>query len=254
MTNKSYFLDLLILSILTSCSSNTHNVFRSLGETNPKKAAMNALTNEQYSDAVKQLQKHLINSAQDWEAQGMLANACLKLVGIDEFQLIKISLSSGSSGGSSNFLAMSQYFPDPTEANLSLLNLASESLNKIPIDVRTSDQTYYLGLIEFSKSLTLAKKLVDISGQPSIEKLSELTEEDAQTIFTSIDSASTVLQGVGADKVGNISEVKQNILDTPGATLKDKISTYVILQGGDPTQVPPGTILPTDQNIMPTEG
>jgi len=252
MKNKSYFLDLLILSILTSCSSNTHNVFRSLGETNPKKAAMNALTNEQYSDAVKQLKKHLINSAQDWEAQGMLANACLKLVGIDEFQLIKISLSSSSSGGSSNFLAMSQYFPNPTEDNLRLLNLASESLNKIPVDVRTSDQTYYLGLIEFSKSLTLAKKLVDAtSGQPSIEKLNELTEEDAQTIFTSIDSASTVLQGVGADKVGNISEVKQNILDTPGATLKDKISAYVILQGGDPTQVPPGTTLPTDPNAMP---
>lgn len=214
---------------VTACGSG--NVFSNAVKRSDSEKAQAALESGDVDSAIDYLNSYLRDHPEDAGAKSMLANAYLKKSGVD---LLKIgsSISSGSQN-QSNWGAVSSALPAGTQENIANVQAAVQALSQIPADQRTDEQNYQLAVAQTTLAITVAKKVAgDSTGQLSNEKIDQMSDTDAATIYNALKGSSDASNAMstpdsGLSKVGSITGA---IDSQSGSTEAERLRNYLKTQ------------------------
>ncbi|MEN9530225.1 MAG: hypothetical protein RI932_2098 [Pseudomonadota bacterium] len=228
------FLSLSIVSFMTLASTEylvacgSGNLFENAVERSDSEKAQAALESGDVDSAISTLEEYLKKNPNDATARSMLANAYLKKTGVD---LLKIgnSVSSGSEG-KSDWAAVSGVLPSGTAANVDGMKAAVDALKSIPATQRTDEQNYQLAIAQTTLAITVAKKASgDDSGKLSDEKVDQMSDSDALTIYNALQgskeaSGAMQTQNDGLSKVGSFAD---KVDQQPGSTPEERLRNFL---------------------------
>jgi hypothetical protein len=217
------------LALIAACGSG--NVFSKAVKRSESEKAQAALESGDVDSAIETLNSYLRDHPDDAGALAMLANAYLKKSGVD---LLKIgsSISSGEQN-QTNWRTVSSALPAGTDENVTNVKAAVEALSSIPPEQRTQEQNYQLAIAQTTLAVTVAKKAAgDSSGQLSAEKVDQMSDSDAMTIYNALkgskDATSALTtQDSGLKKVASISD---GVESQSGSTEADRLRSYLKTQ------------------------
>lgn len=220
---------LMVSQFVTACGSG--NVFSNVVKRSDSEKAQAALESGDVDSAIDYLNSYLKDHPEDASAKSMLANAYLKKSGVD---LLKIgtSISSGSQT-QSNWGAVSSALPAGTPENIANVHAAVEALSQIPATQRTDEQNYQLAVAQTTLAITVAKKVAgDSTGQLSNEKIDQMSDTDAATIYNALKGSSDASNAMstpdsGLSKVGSITGA---IDSQSGSTEAERLRNYLKTQ------------------------
>lgn len=226
---KALMSSLCLLSatpIFVSCGSG--NVFSNAVQRSDSEKAQAALESGDVDSAISTLNEYLKNNPDDAAARSMLANAYLKKSGVDLLR-IGASISSGDTS-QSNWNTVSSALPAGTEENITNMQSAVQALSNIPAQQRTDEQNYQLAVAQTTLAVTVAKKVAgDTSGQLTTEKIDQMSDSDALTIYNALrgsKDASTAMSNPDSSlsKIGSITD---GIDSQSGATEAERLRSYL---------------------------
>ena len=233
-TNSSRFsfvktrfgLSLLLCLAVVACGS--ENVFKNAVKRNDSEKAQAALEAGDVDTAINALKDHLKNNPGDTAAQSMLANAYLKKSGVD---LLKIgtSVSEGASG-SSNWSAVSGALPAGTAENVENIQAAVAALGSIPPESRTDEQNYQLAIAQTTLAVTVAKKVAgDTTGQVSDEKVDQMSDSDALTIYNALQGSKEASGALSTpnDSLSSVGTLADKVNEQPGSTPEERLRNFL---------------------------
>ncbi|MBM3382506.1 MAG: hypothetical protein FJY29_08720 [Betaproteobacteria bacterium] len=211
---------------IVACGSG--NVFEKAVQRSEAEKAQAALESGDVDSAISTLEEYLKNNPNDSAARSMLANAYLKKSGVD---LLKIgsSVSSGTEG-KSDWSTVSGVLPSGTAANVDNMKAAVDALKSIPPAQRTDEQNYQLAIAQTTLAITVAKKASgDESGQLTDEKVDQMSDSDAMTIYNALQGskeASGAMQtpNDGLSKVGSFAD---KVEQQPGSTPEERLRNFL---------------------------
>lgn len=216
--------------ILSACGS---NVFEPLDSSDPAEAASIALENEEPEQAIEILES-AIDSETDQERlytyQSLLGSAKAQLAGLD---LIAFALKLISSDSASNpIISLFSAIPDATPTNIALVEEAISLLASIPEQWQLASDLYQLSM--FSTALmSLQTKVFDLDGdgQLSAEELSQMSEDQAASILSSLTNADTLLSAGGSAEneasSESVSSLLSQIQSQPGSSDSEKLRSFL---------------------------
>lgn len=212
---------------LVACGSG--NVFSKAVKRSESDKARAALESGDVDAAIDTLNAYLRDHPDDHAARSMLANAYLKKSGVD---LLKIggSLSNGGNNNQSDWSTVSSALPAGTEENVANVKAAVDALSSIPANQRTDEQNYQLAVAQTTLAVTVAKKVAgDSTGQLSDEKIDQMSDSDALTIYNALKGSKDASSSLsnpdsGLSKVGTISEAVES---QPGTSEAERLRNYL---------------------------
>jgi hypothetical protein len=116
---------------------------------------------------------------------------------------------------------------------VNLLAEATDLLASIPADQLESGDTFKISMFNTAFTALQAKFFdADGSGSLSVEELQNLDEDAAVNILNSLlnaENAATIYQSSGGtgDATGNVSQIRTQIEQQPGATQAEKLRNYL---------------------------
>lgn len=211
---------------LIACGSD--NVFEKAVKRSEAEKAQAALESGDFESAIATLEEYVKKHPSDAAARSMLANAYLKKSGVD---LLKIGASaSASSSEKSDWTNVSSALPSGTSTNVQNIQAAVDALKGIPVSQRTDEQNYQLAIAQTTLAVTVAKKASgDDSGKLSDEKIDQMSDSDALTIYNALQGskeASGAMQTPNAElnKVGSFSD---KIDQQQGSTPEERLRNFL---------------------------
>jgi hypothetical protein len=217
---------LAIASVTTACGGG--NLFENAVTRSDSDKAQAALESGNVDSAISTLEDYLQKNPNDTAARSMLANAYLKKSGVD---LLKIgsSMSSGASG-QSDWTSVSGALPAGTSENIGNMQAAIDVLKNIPESQRTDDQNYQLAIAQTTLAVTVAKKATgDGSGQMTDEKVDQMSDSDARTIYDALQGSKNASGAMsspndGLTKVGSLADT---VDQQPGSTPEERLRNFL---------------------------
>lgn len=207
------------------------NVFSKAVKRSESERARAALESGDLDSAISTLEAYLKNHPEDTAAQSMLANAYLKKSGVD---LLKIGTTISSGGqNQSNWNTLSGALPAGTEENIANVQAAVQALGSIPAELRTDEQNFQLAIAQTTLAVTVAKKAAgDSSGQLTDEKIDQMSDSDALTIYNALKGSADATNSMsnpdsGLSKVGSITS---GIDSQSGSTEAERLRNYLKTQ------------------------
>lgn len=220
---------LIVGTTTVACGSG--NVFSKVVKRSESDKAKAALEAGDVDSAIDTLNSYLKDHPDDPAARSMLANAYLKKSGVD---LLKIGTTISSGGqGQSDWTTVSTALPEGTSENIAHVQAAVESLSQIPANQRTDEQNYQLAVAQTTLAVTVAKKVAgDTSGQLTPEKIDQMSDSDAVTIYNALKGSKDATSALsnpdaGLSRVGSITD---GIDNQTGSTDAERLRNYLKTQ------------------------
>lgn len=212
--------------LTTSCGS--ENVFKNAVKRSDAEKAQAALESGDVDSAIGTLKEYLKNNPGDAAAQSMLANAYLKKSGVD---LLKIgaSVSEGSTG-TSNWTTVSGALPAGTDENIDNIQAAVSALEAIPAESRTDEQNYQLAIAQTTLAVTVAKKVAgDTTGQVSDEKVDQMSDSDALTIYNALQGSKEASGELDSpnESLNSVGSLADKVDQQPGSTPEERLRNFL---------------------------
>ncbi|MEN9825669.1 MAG: hypothetical protein RI953_1414 [Pseudomonadota bacterium] len=215
--------------LISACGSG--NVFSGVVKRSDSDKAQAALESGDYDSAIDSLNAYLKDHPDDASARSMLANAYLKKSGVD---LLKIgtSISSGTQG-QSNWSTISGALPSGTSENVANVQAAVAALSSIPAEQRTDEQNYQLAVAQTTLAVTVAKKVAgDGSGQLTTEKIDQMSDTDALTIYNALKGSkdATGAMTTPDSSLSKVNSITDGIDSQSGTTEAERLRNYLKTQ------------------------
>lgn len=207
------------LFLVTSCGD---NLFESTHEKTAKEKAKTLLADGDCAAAQTELSSYLADSPDDSEAVSMYSVAVLQCTEIDSVSVI--------TSGAEGFDKLIASMPEGTQENVDKLQSALDALKSIPDSQRTSEQNYQIAVVSASLAATTAKLVAtDENGKYDAQKASTMTEAQATSIISAVETSTEALQASGANdsQVEALNKVQSGISSASGSTNKEKLSDYL---------------------------
>ncbi|MFZ9519846.1 MAG: tetratricopeptide repeat protein [Silvanigrellaceae bacterium] len=214
---------------LSGCGSG--NVFSGVVKRSDSDKAQAALESGDYDAAIESLNAYLRDNPGDASARAMLANAYLKKSGVD---LLKIgtSFSSGDQNAST-WTMVSGALPSGTAENVANVQAAVDALSSIPPEQRTDEQNYQLAVAQTTLAVTVAKKVAgDDSGQLTTEKIDQMSDSDALTIYNALKGSkdATGAMSTPDSSLSKVGSITDGIDSQSGATEAERLRNFLKTQ------------------------
>lgn len=211
--------------VATGCGGS--NVFETLAVKSEKDQVKSTLNKGDYAQAILDLEDYVARNPDDAEARSMLADARLKLIGVDA-----VSMASRVASSPGDWRSIVSTMPEGTPDNVTQLTLAVETLEGIPEDKRTPEQNYQLALAQASLALTLTRQVgTDADGKVNPEKVDAMSDSDADSIVAALKGTKSALSasgagddGKGSAKLGSLSD---KIAAEPGNSDAERLRSYL---------------------------
>ncbi len=215
--------------LTTGCGD---NLFSSLHKKDDKDKGRSAFQQGDYAGAITYLNDYIAGHPDDTEARSMLATAYMKKVGLDELQIAANITSSTASATNNGWTSIVSLMPAGSEANISALTAARDTIAAIPEASRTPEQNYQLAVASSALAITVVKKsLCDDTGAytPTDEKIQALSADDANLIVQSISTTATAVAATGSSNSGlsKLADVSTQIDSQTGSDNLSKLQSFL---------------------------
>jgi hypothetical protein len=110
------------------------------------------------------------------------------------------------------------------------MQAAIDVLKNIPESQRTDDQNYQLAIAQTTLAVTVAKKATgDGSGQMTDEKVDQMSDSDARTIYDALQGSKNASGAMsspndGLTKVGSLADTVEQ---QPGSTPEERLRNFL---------------------------
>ncbi|MEY4064888.1 MAG: hypothetical protein RIR26_1096, partial [Pseudomonadota bacterium] len=100
----------------------------------------------------------------------------------------------------------------------------------IPAENRTDEQNYQLAIAQTTLAVTVAKKVAgDTSGQVSDEKVDQMSDSDALTIYNALQGSKDASGALDTpnDGLSSVGSLASKVDEQPGSTPEERLRNFL---------------------------
>jgi len=230
-----YFSLILIISTsLTGCGQNG-NLFSEIPPRDTKQKAEDAINSGDYNTSISLLEPYVSANSSDQQAIGLLSTSYLLAAGINIINMA-VSVLSSTSNYRNNLQTVLAILPAGSQANISLVTKAINTISLTPASQRNSNQNYMLAIANASLAmLTIKSSCLNSSGVLTSALISAMSTTDANNIYSYLNSAQSNFSNVGisagnSSGSGILANFINQINATSGASNSAKVINFITSQ------------------------
>lgn len=228
----------LVLTFMVENACSTKNAGEAYSEMSDDDKAKQALDEGRYDDAISQYDALVTSEPEDYSRYPLLAAAYAARAGIDILNSLSSTLQ--SSGGGSAFDTLGNFVPSsPSDDQMSDVEAAIATLEKMPSDHRNGDGTYAYSagaalqytLFQTMHSVMIMNRFAVKTSSGAIDpaSLEQMTDAEVDAILDGLTAAATAspdnLQGQAVSTV--INQTMAGVDAQDGTTRKEKLIAYM---------------------------
>ena len=223
---------IFVLILATGCSDK--NLAEESTENTDEEEARIALNNEDWDSAIELYVALVAEDSTVYSYHPRLATCYAGRSGIDLLNIVKAQFDGSSSAEGGIFDTIGGFLPDdPTDAQLSDIDLAVKTLQAMPSDHRDQSGTYeysgeayfQLNLYTVSQSGMFINKFSEptATGELNQDTLNEMTDAEVEAVLSNLEG----LSGGDDEIAAGVNEALNGIDGQEGSTQKEKLINYI---------------------------